>query len=34
MMYQPDIVNAKSYTICWQGVMSPYVCTSGAKICW
>ena len=34
MMYRPDIVNAKSYTICWQGVVSPYVCTSGAKICW
>jgi hypothetical protein len=34
MYYHPDIVNAKSYTICWQGVVSPYVCTSGAKICW
>ena len=32
--YHPDIVNAKSYTICWQGVVSPFVCTSGAKICW
>jgi hypothetical protein len=34
MMYRPDIVTAKSYTICWQGVISPYVCTSGAKACW
>jgi hypothetical protein len=34
MYYHPDIVNATSYTICWQGVVSPYVCTSGAKICW
>jgi hypothetical protein len=34
MMYKPDIVTAKSYTICWQGVVSPYVCTSGAKACW
>jgi hypothetical protein len=34
MMYRPDIVNAKSYTICWTGVVSPYVCTSGAKLCW
>lgn len=34
MYYHPDIVNAKSYTICWQGVVSPFVCTSGAKICW
>jgi hypothetical protein len=34
MYWHPDVVNAKSYTICWQGVVSPYVCTSGAKICW
>jgi hypothetical protein len=34
MMYRPDIVNAKSYTICWTGVVSPYVCTSCAKLCW
>ena len=32
--YKPDIVKANSYTICWQGVVSPYVCTSGAKVCW
>ena len=34
MYWHPDIVTAKSYTICWQGVVSPYVCTSGAKLCW
>jgi hypothetical protein len=34
MMYHPDIVNKKSYTVCWQGVISTYVCTSGAQVCW
>ena len=34
MMYRPDIVTSKSYTVCWQGVVSTYVCTSGAKACW
>ena len=33
-IYKPDIVNARSYTICWHGVVSPYVCASGAKVCW
>ena len=34
-LYQkPDIVTSKSYTICWTGVISPSVCTSGAKVCW
>jgi hypothetical protein len=32
--YKPDIVTAHSHTICWHGVVSPYVCTSGAKLCW
>jgi hypothetical protein len=27
-------VRSDSYTICWSGVVSPYVCTSGAKACW
>ena len=22
------------YTICWKGVVSPAVCTSGTEICW
>jgi hypothetical protein len=34
MMHRPDIVTANSYTICWQGVISTYVCTSGAQVCW
>jgi hypothetical protein len=34
LFYKPDIVNANSYTVCWHGVVSPYVCTSGAKACW
>ncbi len=34
MMYHPDIVTEKSYTVCWQGVVSTYVCTSGAQVCW
>ena len=33
-VYKPDIVNKSSYTVCWSGVISPYVCTSGAKLCW
>lgn len=34
LFYKPDIVRSNSYTICWHGVVSPYVCTSGAKVCW
>ena len=34
VFYKPDIVKSNSYTVCWQGVVSPYVCTSGAKVCW
>jgi hypothetical protein len=30
----PPIVKPQSYTICWTGVISPYVCTSGAKVCY
>ncbi|MGB6346721.1 MAG: hypothetical protein WBE08_08245 [Methyloceanibacter sp.] len=30
----PDVVTDTSHTICWKGVVSPVVCTSGAKICW
>lgn len=33
-IYKPDIVKRSSYTTCWSGVVSPYVCTSGAKLCW
>jgi len=31
---KPDIVRRNSYTVCWSGVVSPFVCTSGAKACW
>ncbi len=31
---KPDVVTAKSYTVCWHGVVSPVVCTAGAKVCW
>ena len=34
LFYKPDIVRPHSYTVCWHGVISPYVCTSGAKVCW
>jgi len=34
LFHKPDIVLANSYTVCWAGVVSPYVCTSGAKACW
>ena len=34
LFYKPDIVKANSYTVCWRGVVDPYVCTSGAKACW
>jgi hypothetical protein len=34
LYHKPDIVKSDSYTVCWSGVVSPYVCTSGAKACW
>jgi len=30
---KPDIRTSRSYTVCWKGVISPAVCTSGAKLC-
>lgn len=34
-LYQkPDIVTSQSHTLCWSGVISPSVCSSGAKVCW
>ena len=30
----PDVVSDSAYTICWTGVVSPVVCTSGTKLCW
>jgi hypothetical protein len=34
LFYTPDVVTETSYTLCWRGVVSPVVCTSGAKVCW
>ena len=30
----PDVVSDSAYTICWTGVVSPVVCTSGARVYW
>jgi hypothetical protein len=30
----PDEVSDTAYTLCWKGVVSPVVCTTGAKVCW
>ena len=30
----PDVITDSAYTVCWKGVVSPVVCTSGAKVCW
>jgi hypothetical protein len=29
----PDIVSSKFYTTCFTGVVVPYVCTTGSKVC-
>ncbi len=29
----PDVVSSRAYTVCWEGVISPVVCSSGARIC-
>ena len=30
---KPDLLTKTAHTICWEGVISPAVCTSGARIC-
>ena len=30
----PDVVTDTAYTLCWKGVISPVVCTSGTRVCW
>ena len=30
----PDEITDQRHTICWRGVVSPAVCTSGSKVCW
>jgi hypothetical protein len=34
LFLKPDVVTARSHTVCWKGVVSPVVCSSGAKVCW
>ena len=33
MLLKPDVVTAKTYSQCWEGVVVPYVCTAGAIAC-
>ncbi len=33
LLLPPDVVSDSAYTICWTGVVSPVVCTSGAQLC-
>jgi len=33
LYYRPNVRTATSYTVCWKGVISTAVCTSGAKVC-
>jgi hypothetical protein len=30
---KPDVRTRRAHTICWEGVISPAVCTSGAQLC-
>lgn len=34
LLLAPDEVTDQIYTICWKGVVSPAVCTSGTEVCW
>jgi hypothetical protein len=34
LLLAPDEVTDQVYTICWKGVVSPAVCTSGTEVCW
>ena len=33
LYYRPNARTKTSYTVCWKGVISTAVCTSGAKVC-
>lgn len=33
LLIKPDVRTKSAYTVCWRGVISPAVCTSGAKLC-
>jgi len=30
---KPDLRTRRAHTVCWEGVISPAVCTSGAQLC-
>jgi hypothetical protein len=34
LLLPPDTVTDTTYTLCWKGVVSPVVCTTGAQVCW
>ncbi len=34
LLLTPDIISDTAYTLCWKGVVSPVVCTSGSMVCW
>jgi hypothetical protein len=34
LYFKPDIVEPDTYTVCWRGVVSPVVCTAGARLCY
>lgn len=31
--FKPDSVSKSAYTQCWEGVIAPAICTSGALVC-
>lgn len=33
ILIKPDVRTRTSYSQCWPGVIWPYVCTSGARVC-
>jgi len=33
MILKPDVRTARHHTVCWPGVVSPVVCTTGALVC-
>ncbi|ODA67813.1 hypothetical protein A7A08_00979 [Methyloligella halotolerans] len=34
LYFKPDVVDSQTYTVCWRGVVSPVVCTAGARLCY
>jgi hypothetical protein len=33
MILKPDVRTSRHHTVCWPGVVSPVVCTTGALVC-